>query len=616
MVEQLLGHREHHDTHGPVYKKYQGVCTEQPERCTRETSPPVESSNEVLHHGYKQAKVEFKKCLMGYFRNVGLRSRIVHDVWELPGDGMAGRIRPALISAIRQGVSKMSGGNGEQFGSGNGGRNASQKGRGVFFITEHQDHIHVIHDCTYSGGSCRCRFMRFISECTTTETEECSVSRSPWINTERTLDLEIEDDLEKLNVGLGEASQGSNRGESSNLRFRRLRRYARRSSPAAMLTPEHWVHLAEYMFKAPRAAYYFEIAGRAWYQDGKVRNLSLLRLLEEAQKRVVEDSAAEKSIPDLFRRLACGQTGGPADQGDIQADTSNKECGNRDKVCRLQKWLEGYIITPPQNIFYTGHWCEGPFKYWSKQHDLIKNSFHNIRQLICDMSVKDIFLKTRNIPMERLIYVGPWNNLNEYYYEIRQSVLVLENVLKHQYPDSVDRKNFVQRCYQIVDKKLPKRNCLFILGEANSGKNYFFDCLCHCLINFGCMGNFNKYSNFPLQECVQRRIIQWNEPNFEPGSEETLKLIFGGDTCNVKVKYLSDACMLRTPIIVLSNNDCFPKSEAFRSRMFNEHWVRAPFLKHYKKKPHPLAMFYIFIKYKCMSMSTLENWERDLINTQ
>ncbi|GBP81257.1 Putative non-capsid protein NS-1 [Eumeta japonica] len=39
------------------------------------------------------------------------------------------------------------------------------------------------------------------------------------------------------------------------------------------------------------------------------------------------------------------------------------------------------------------------------------------------------------------------------------------------------------------------------------------------------MGNFNKFDKFPLMECVQKRVIMWNEPNFEPG-EEILKLFW------------------------------------------------------------------------------------------
>ncbi|KAF5280809.1 hypothetical protein FQA39_LY17956 [Lamprigera yunnana] len=72
-------------------------------------------------------------------------------------------------------------------------------------------------------------------------------------------------------------------------------------------------------------------------------------------------------------------------------------------------------------------------------------------------------------------------------------------------------------------------------------------------------------TSFPLMECVDRIILMWNDPSCEPASFETLKMLFGGDSCNVKLKYESDTIIPRTPIIILSNP--FPRNAAFRSRM-------------------------------------------------
>lgn len=95
-------------------------------------------------------------------------------------------------------------------------------------------------------------------------------------------------------------------------------------------------------------------------------------------------------------------------------------------------------------------------------------------------------------------------------------------------------------------------------------KIFFFDIVLHVLINFGQIENFNKFVLFPLQEAINKRVLFWNEPNYDPGAIETLKMLFGGDTCNVKVKYKNDATIRRTPIIVLSNVDVLPTNDAFR----------------------------------------------------
>lgn len=627
LAKELLGRRQHDETHGEVRDSDQETESTDSELEPGQVGEASKPDNEGLHLAYGRARTQLKTDFVGQFRIVGLKSRIVHDVFERPVDGVGRQFFRHIIQDIRASVHAGAEGHGS----------VKRRGRGILIISEHNDHVHVIHDCTYSGGSCRCRFMRYITEYVTwEEQEQDSVLQSQWDRINESLDIEVEDQSQKIDIGLGEASSETigdrgrfragrgdpdptkkeNKGTAVRQRDgggagRQLKRYARRSCPSAMFTPEHWVNLSEYVFEAPRYCHYFEVAGRAWCEGDKIRSVSLQRLLAQRKARVVEVRRDEEFVPTIFRRLACWGTDQRVDQGGLQTNTTNKKSGN--KNCRLQTYLEGFVICPPTNIFYTGHWCTGPWRYYSKNHDLIKNSFHNIRQELCDMDVKRIFLKTRSLPMERLIYVGPWNALDTYYYNVKDSVNVLDGLLKFQYPDQDTRYSFVHNLYKICNRSLPKRNCMFVLGEPNSGKNFFFDCVCHSLINFGCMGNFNKYCNFPLQECVQRRIIQWNEPNFEPGSEETLKLIFGGDTCNVKVKYQGDACMLRTPIIVLSNNDCFPKNDAFSTRMFRETWVRASFLKQLRKKPHPLGVFYLFIKYKCFSMSNLEPWELDII---
>ena len=106
----------------------------------------------------------------------------------------------------------------------------------------------------------------------------------------------------------------------------------------------------------------------------------------------------------------------------------------------------------------------------------------------------------------------------------------------------------------------------------------------------------------------------WNEPNFEAGAEETLKCILGGDPCNVKVKYANDACLRRTPVIILTNRDIIPKNQAFQSRTLRFYWKSYPELRFCTKKPLPFAFFYLLIKYNLLRISDLEEWGKKLCN--
>lgn len=171
------------------------------------------------------------------------------------------------------------------------------------------------------------------------------------------------------------------------------------------------------------------------------------------------------------------------------------------------------------------------------------------------MTIRDIFLKTRKINIERLIYSARWNRIDDYYYDIPTSVDILEKIVFYQnHEDETSTYIFLKDLFEILDMRIPKCNCMVILSPPNAGKNFFFDCVINSMINFGQMGSFNKYSGFPIQECVNRRVILWNEPNFEPAAEETLKCLFGGDACNAKVKYQGDVVINKTPISLFAGH--------------------------------------------------------------
>lgn len=124
-------------------------------------------------------------------------------------------------------------------------------------------------------------------------------------------------------------------------------------------------------------------------------------------------------------------------------------------------------------------------------------------------------------------------------------------------------------------------------GCPNFGQKLFFDSVVHLYLTYGQMGNFTRNEKFPLEESVSRRVILRNEPAAESSSFQTLKTILGGDTCNVKVKYSMDHILHRTPEVISSNNDIFPKDSAFRSRIIRYTWRTSLFLKDYKREKNP-----------------------------
>lgn len=136
-----------------------------------------------------------------------------------------------------------------------------------------------------------------------------------------------------------------------------------------------------------------------------------------------------------------------------------------------------------------------------------------------------------------------------------------------------------------------------LTGPANCGKNYFFDMVCAWYINCGFCANFVRGQNFPLNDCVSRRILMWNEPSIMSSAFDTVKMLTAGDPLSVAVKYQNNSVINRTPVIFLSNRAIFPRSAVFESRIFFEEWKQCAYLKDLNKYPHPATYPYLINTY-------------------
>nr|QVW56826.1 MAG: putative nonstructural protein [Cecropis daurica parvoviridae sp.] len=157
---------------------------------------------------------------------------------------------------------------------------------------------------------------------------------------------------------------------------------------------------------------------------------------------------------------------------------------------------------------------------------------------------------------------------------------------------------FLTDLYNILDKRIPKLNTLAIKADPNAGKNFFFDAVAAFFLNYGSIGTANKNNQFAFQEVAHKRMVLWNEPNYETVHIEKLKELLAGDTTRVHVKYQGDAPLQGPPIIILTNDELniFGMS-AFKSRVKLYRWNSCPLLKDYDKKINPLFLLKLFDMY-------------------
>jgi len=198
-------------------------------------------------------------------------------------------------------------------------------------------------------------------------------------------------------------------------------------------------------------------------------------------------------------------------------------------------------------------------------------------------------------------YFNAYNRIqSDVYYDVDTSVDIASKLLLYQFNNNSEHvHNFLNDLLNIIDKRIPKLNTLAIHAEPNAGKNFFFDAVAAFFINYGCIGTANKTNQFAFQEAAGKRLVLWNEPNYEAVHIEKLKELLAGDTTRVHVKYQGDAPIQGPPIIMLTNDNLsIFGMNAFKSRIKYYNWKSAPYLRDYNKKINPLFLLKLFNKFQ------------------
>lgn len=416
---------------------------------------------------------------------------------------------------------------------------------GLFIVAWHVDHVHVIHDCDFSNQQCRC--VRITN-------------------------------------------------------FYQFKKKNRRNVRRGGVTYTYLWNLARYFLLGQRTYLYIEIGGYDWLQCYTINDLSVWFDCCERDERLVEKYQNEVNICNTELH------GSNSNDGEQIATTSRgknseRKSNERCKEEKLLQFIRKFPTTPLRLITTRPEYLESEYKFL----DINSNIFTNIERVF---SIEIMNLTTTNLYDYYMNCYPTFNafngNLENFYYTTEQSLYYMEEFLLHQFNnDSNEIYLFLLNLLNICDKRIPKKNCLQIFGPPCSGKNWFFDAVVSYYMFVGYIGNFNKYCSFPLMECVNKRILLWNEPNCEPAAFDTIKMLFGGDNLTVKVKYQGDGLVVRTPVIVLGNYNPFPNTNEFACRTYTYNFIYAEMLKDLKCKPHPLSYYLLLKKYNLQYICVL-----------
>lgn len=127
-------------------------------------------------------------------------------------------------------------------------------------------------------------------------------------------------------------------------------------------------------------------------------------------------------------------------------------------------------------------------------------------------------------------------------------------------------------------------------GVSNAGKSFWFHPLKKLYRFYGELDTSNGYQFF-YQDCVNKPVIFFEEPNLIPEAAQKFKLVAEDEPTFVSMKNKEDELLQRIPVIITTNNPiwkwCPGEEEALRNRMFYYKLEEpAHFLKDWGE-PHP-----------------------------
>lgn len=122
--------------------------------------------------------------------------------------------------------------------------------------------------------------------------------------------------------------------------------------------------------------------------------------------------------------------------------------------------------------------------------------------------------------------------------------------------NSISPREFIERTFEVVDKKLPKINTLVYYGEPNSGKTLIANSIARSCLFYSAPQDFQGRSTFEFAPLINSRIVLINEPKISDVTIETFKNVMEGQSVAVDKKYAREYTEVhRCPLLITSNKN-------------------------------------------------------------
>lgn len=248
---------------------------------------------------------------------------------------------------------------------------------------------------------------------------------------------------------------------------------------------------------------------------------------------------------------------------------------------------------PPEMTFGSKCWLMNQRLHMFVERDRLIQVALNIYKLTINNWSVEQFMYHYKI-YKPLFHAADEAQYNERYLSFYESLHVMFKLLFFQFNDIESIRKFLLTVYKVCNRDNGKVNSILIMGESNAGKNFFADALCNFFLNCGMVVNPSRQERFPFMDCLNRRILMWNEARLDPHFYDDFKQLLAGDQLKAHIKFQAPQYIGKTPVIILSNNDVFGDDIVFKNRIIKYKWKRADFLYNYKYRyPTPFVVGYI-----------------------
>lgn len=283
---------------------------------------------------------------------------------------------------------------------------------------------------------------------------------------------------------------------------------------------------------------------------------------------------------------------------------------------KIQKVITNYPCCPMIGIVNSDAWLnDDDLMYIRKDNKIVNNVLDAWAQKTCRWSIFDFNTFYSRDDCKPTFWAG-YRAFEDVYYTIDESIHIVDKLLEAQFHDNVQVKDFLHALFNVVERKVPKLGTILVHSPPNAGKNFFFEIVLDYYWNRGQLGNLNRHNQFGLQEAVGKRILLWDEPNYEPGMVETLKNVTAGHPFSARVKCQADCAVYSTPLIILTNRVIsIMHGAAFETRIKQYRWSAQPFLEQYTKKPNPLCFYPLMLKWGIIMPNPMDMIINDVLDS-